>query len=125
MIFMSKFVSLVVSLVAWAHGRSPTSGLCIAGFSWGAAMAATAAVGCATALPPGVSGRLVAAVPYVGTPTSAVIEDGLMQRDIDWQSLVLDAPRLAAVLSAEASGEFAPCRSSYSVDSNCSLLFLF
>ena len=69
--------------------RWPGLRLCLAGFSWGGAMSGVVGIVGSQCLPD-KSGRVVA-VPYAGSPTAAVIADGVLAADIDWNALAADA----------------------------------
>lgn len=58
--------------------------VCVTGFSWGAAMTA-----CSSALMLLLTGKgdRIACVPYVGSATPAVLVDGILEEDIEWEIL--------------------------------------
>lgn len=70
--------------------RWPGVQLCLSGFSWGGAMSGVVGVVGSQCLAD--SSARVVAVPYAGSPTAAVIADGVLAADIDWSALAT-APR--------------------------------
>jgi hypothetical protein len=73
-------------LTIYCLNRTPSSKVCITGFSWGAAMSSCAA----SAALLGVSdaeGKRIACALYVGSASPVVLADGVMESSIDWKAL--------------------------------------
>jgi hypothetical protein len=71
-------------LATWATKRFKRCSVCITGYSWGGAMAGIAGM---MAVRWSERPSAIAAVPYVGCSSPAVLVDGIMSADICWEAL--------------------------------------
>lgn len=85
----------------WVEELWPGAPVTMSGFSWGAAMCSCGAV---IAAQWSKEPRLLAAAPYVGSATPAVVVDGILADDIDWEALIAGLGPAAEAADAPDGG---------------------